>query len=230
MVWVPSSREDTDSLCLMGLSTMGSALGKVRGGRWMLEAPCAEPLWATFCSTASLQESGAPMLQPTAPSMTESRIHSWEDWDARRTTDPGRAPVPGTDPLTHPGCSHTPMGALSHSQPCSSTQGSLSLVVTVTVQPGLVSCTQRNKSSKLNEILQLRAPGLNIVGKMNFHPLDLWLFLLEVASFQAELQSWVLFLTQNNKARRQKCLQTLVVCQPSQQKRVGETGVQPQSS
>lgn len=63
----------------------------------------------------------------------ESRSHSWEDGDARRTTDHSKAPIPAMDPLTHLGCSHTPMGALSHSQPCSSTQGSLYLVVTVTV-------------------------------------------------------------------------------------------------
>lgn len=93
-------------------------------------------------------DAGTSLLQPTAPSMAE-----------RAGVTAGRSGMPGEPQPTaeHPSHSHpldalTPRGALSHSQPCSSTQGSLSLVITV--QPGLVSSTQHNRGSKLNEMLQ----------------------------------------------------------------------------
>lgn len=96
--------------------------------------------------------SGAPLLQPTAPSVTERAGAI-----AGRTGMPGEAQIPTEHPSQ--ALPYTPR-MLSHShgcsfpQPCSSTQGSLSLVVAVTGQPRLVPCTQHNRGSKLNEILQ----------------------------------------------------------------------------
>lgn len=84
----------------------------------MLEAPCAEPFWATFCSTASLQGSGAPLLQPTAPRMTE-----------RAGATAGRTGMPGEPQTTAEHCprhgpTYTPW-MLSHSRGCSFPQPAL---------------------------------------------------------------------------------------------------------
>lgn len=122
----------------------------------MLEAPCAEPLWATFCSTASVQGSGAPSLQPTAPSGLHDKerepqlggLGCQENHRPCQSTHPRHGPTDTPWMLSH---SH---GCYFPQQPCSSTQGSLSLVVRVTVQPRPAACIQHNRDSKLNEILQ----------------------------------------------------------------------------
>lgn len=54
--------------------------------------------------------------------------------------------------------------------PAAALQGSLSLVVTVTVQPGLPSCTQHNRGSKLNEIFVVKSSQTKHSGKAEFSP------------------------------------------------------------